>query len=111
MSNIEGITIYAIKTMTRCQEDAKYPGYLDFGHERNVGYYTDLGDAINCVSNNDGDIWETIYTFAMIEEIQEGLYGSAGSHTWWFKWNNMNQQYESMDMPDLAANKFGFIMG
>lgn len=111
MSKVEGIIIYAIKTMTRCQEDTKYPGYLDFGHERNVGYYTDLGDAIDCVSNNDGDIWETIYTFAMIEEIHEGLYGSAGNRTWWFKWNNMNQQYEPMDMPDLAANKFGFIMG
>lgn len=111
MPKADGITIYAIKTMTRCQEDAKYPGYLDFGHERNVGYYTSLDDAINSVSNNNCDIWETIYKYAMIEEVKEGLYGSACMRTWWFKWNEELKKYEPMEKPEFAKNSFGFIIG
>lgn len=105
------ITIYGIKTMTRCQPDKEYPHYLDFGGERNVGFYVSLDDAIECIKSNYADIWETIYNYAMIEEIHEGLYGSAPSHTWWFKWNKEHQCYEPMDQPKLAENKFGFIMG
>lgn len=105
----EGHKIYVIMTMTHCEEENGK--WTNFGHTRAVGYYTKEEDAINCVLNNVCDLWETIYKYAMIEEVKEGLYGSACMRTWWFKWNKELEKYEPMEKPEFAKNSFGFIIG
>lgn len=101
--------IYAIKTMTKLEPLENY--WSEFGHERNVGFYVDFNNAYEIVHNNGGDLWETIYEYAMIEEVGEGLYGSAGMRTWWFKYNHETGLYDEIPMPEFCKNKFGFIIG
>ena len=101
--------IYVIKTMTKCETVDEF--WCEFGHERNIGYYCDLNAAQETVINNECDIWETIYTYAMIEEVYEGLYGSAGTRTWWYKYNDKIGMYEEMPQPEFTKNRFGFTIG
>lgn len=103
------MTIYAIKTMTKCETVDKY--WCEFGHERTVGFYTNFLDAYSTVHNNVGDLCETIYNYAMIEEVEEGLYGSAGMRTWWFKYNQDTGTYDEIPIPEFCKNKFGFTIG
>jgi hypothetical protein len=47
----------------------------------------------------------------MIEEVYEGLYGSAGTRTWWYKYNDKTGMYEEMPQPEFTKNRFGFTIG
>lgn len=49
-------------------------GYWDLGSVRTVGFFNSLDDARETVINNHGDICETIYDYAVIEGVGEGLY-------------------------------------
>lgn len=103
--------IYTILTTTRCEKDTN--GWLDTGHERLVGFYCILDDAIEAVLSNRCDMWETIYNYVIIEKVYEGMYGSAtyGSETWWFKWNKELGKYEPMEQPEFTKVFCGFTMG
>lgn len=63
---------------------------------RCVGYYKDVENARYVVHNNAGDIWETIYRYAIIEEVAEGLYPSLLSREW-FEYNVEKNKYEPIN--------------
>lgn len=71
-------------------------GFPDIGDSRTVGYYADKKDAIDTVLENRCDLWETIYTYAVVEYIEPGLY-SIASERWFFKWNNETGQYDPIE--------------
>lgn len=85
--------MYFITTFTRYELNRGIP---DIGSSRTVGYYTNKKDAIDTVLENCCDIWEHIYTYAVVEHIEPGLYNPA-TERWFFKWNNETLQYEPIE--------------
>ena len=75
-----------------------------------VGFVHDLEDAIHLVTWNCGDIWETCYTYAVIEEVRPGLY--PNSRKWWmFKYNHDIDRYEPIEVPEIFNNTLSLTMG
>ena len=100
--------IYTILVFTRLEQDEK--GWVNFGSERLVGYYTDKDVAFNAVINNSCDINETCHDYALIEEVEEGLYNAA-MHRHLFKYNHDKNKYEQIEEPDFMKHFGGFTIG
>lgn len=84
---------YFITTFVKYDTDQK--GLPDIGEARTVGYYDSKEEAISRVLENRGDLWETIYTYVVVERLSSGLYPFASKEDrWFFKWNNDTKQYE-----------------
>jgi hypothetical protein len=71
---------------------------LDFRTMKCMGYYKDFDDAKYSLTTNELDINETIYDFAMIEEISNGLYADD-TRRWWFKFDYEKNIYEECETP------------
>lgn len=95
--NMNKNKIYVIEVCTKLEFDKlKLP---DMGAEDIVGFYSDKESAFDIVINNCGDLHETCYDYALIEEVEEGIY--PGSTTrWFFKFNMDTQQYEPISEPE-----------
>lgn len=75
-----------------------------------IGWFREYKDAKRIVKDNIGDIWETCFTYALIEELQEGLY-SYMSNRWLFKYNPQKDQYEYMEIPKEMEPFVNFSIG
>lgn len=62
--------IYTITTAEKLEESERET--LDTGYLRTVGFFHDFADAELAVMENDCDINETIYKYAVIEEVYPG---------------------------------------
>lgn len=88
--------MYFITTFTKYEMGQN--GFPDCGAVRTVGYYADKEDAFAAVLENRCDLWETIYTYAVVEYLTPGLYPLAlEDDRWFFKWNNDTKRYEPID--------------
>lgn len=84
---------YFITTFVKYDTDQN--GLPDIGEARTVGYYDSKEEAISRVLENRCDLWETIYTYAVVERLSSGLYPFVSEEErWFFKWNNDTKQYE-----------------
>lgn len=93
--------IYTVTT----QRPALYAGH------RCVGYYEDLKDAEECVINNDCDISEEgYYRYAIIEEIEPGLY-TFPRKEFWYRWDGRDKKYHPCEKPKQFKNTAGWGMG
>ena len=86
--------MYFITTFT--QYTIMESGFPEIGSTRTVGYYRNKKDAIDTVLENCCDLWETIYTYAVVEYIGEGTYNEAYERLF-FKWDNDTKQYEPIE--------------
>ena len=68
-----------------------------------VGYYQDFDYAKDTLVTNQLDINETIYNYAMIEEIRNGLYAD-NVRRWWFKFDYEKGIYEECEAPEQCKN-------
>lgn len=68
--------IYVVMVMSSLFWDEQIKG-INFGSERIVGWYSKYKDAYEDITNNACDIWEMCYQYALLEEIEEGLYCPA----------------------------------
>lgn len=110
MSDIQnkGISIYTILTTEKLEEDLN--GFPNYGCTRIPGFFTDLEEAREAVKSNAGDIWETVYDYACIEKVSEGLYGIEGSCEW-YKYNADTNCYEKIDTPEFEEHICGRSIG
>lgn len=72
-------TIFTVTTLTLLPKHSS----------RCVGYYFDKKDALECIEQNLGDIHEDSYKYAVIEEVESGLYPHTPSFLW-FQWIDDN---------------------
>ena len=100
--------IYTITMLEKIESDKK--GWPNFGSTNIVGYYTDLAVAIEAVTSNACDINETVYDYAVIEKVSEGLYNPSVT-SYWFKYNRAKDSYEPIDVPDELKHICGFSIG
>ena len=81
---------------------------------RVVGYFEDLETAKKCVKENWGDIYEDgYYKYAVIEDVEDGLYRSAESKPQFYKWvgDIKTGGYRPIKRPRALKNIFGFTIG
>lgn len=93
-------TIFAVSTLHF--NDEKYGA-----SPRTPGWFFDLNTAVECVTNNWGDIFETVYEYALIEQLPEGLYpqGRKGYAEHWFRWTEGG--YKPCDRPKELEGTIG----
>ena len=73
---------------------------------RCVGYVKTFEEAEEIVTKNVCDIWETCYDYAVIENIQEGLY-QYDFHPTWYKWHKLANGYIKSEPPSFAKDICG----
>ena len=94
MSNV----IYTITTIT--DDTFKTP-------DRTVAWFSDLRLAIRAVLNNDGDMYEGGYRYAVIEAVNEGQYPAIKSELWFMWEGNEDGNYQPIPKP----NQFFYVSG
>ena len=86
-------SIYLISTMENID-----PGHAGRTNGRSPGFYHTKRQAIRAVRHNTCDIWETIYPYAFIEEIEPGVYGDS-IVCCFFKFDVISKKYEKINIP------------
>jgi hypothetical protein len=77
---------------------------------RTVAVVKEEMEAIDIVRGNYGDIHEGSYNYALIEQLQPGLYPTVLKEMW-FKWNTTKQEYIGCVKPKLVAHMVSFSIG
>ena len=101
--NDERAIIYVIGCMIKLEP------FGNFGHVAPMGFFTNKQDAFEAVVNNSCDINETIYDYAIIEEVQEGLYPCSTAR-WFFKFNRETKKYDFMEEPKFMNHLCGILI-
>ena len=96
--------IYVVTVFTKCTENKEY-GILDLGETRTIGFLHDLTTAKKLVESNSCDIWETCYTYAIVEEIEPGFY-PISTKNFLYKFNIDKNIYE-----EIPIHKFMNVLG
>lgn len=76
-------------------EQTKY-GVPDIGDCRTFGYYPHKEWAIEDLHNNNTDLHERLYNYAVVEKIPMGLYPLAEERIF-FKWDEEKQGFFEVD--------------
>jgi hypothetical protein len=80
-------------------------GVPDIGASRTFGYYPHRHWAIEDLHNNNTDLHECLYDYAVVEKIPMGLYPLAEERIF-FKWDEAKQGFYEIDGADMQ-NGFG----
>lgn len=99
--------IHTIMTFSKLEEHET--GFPDFGSTNLCGWYFTFKDAYRAVTENMCDIWEHCYDYALIEEVEEGLYPSSTTR-WFFKFNKEMMMYEPIEEPESLKHFSGFTI-
>ncbi len=75
-------------------------GLVTCGDTDVVGFYFEKEEAIEDVEANACDINETIYKYAVIEEIYSGLY-PISDNRWIFEFDRDSEIYVQIDEPEI----------
>ena len=92
--------IYAITCFSKLEEENGWP---KFGAMAFMGWFSDRKKAISAVKVNACDINETIYNYAVIEEIEEGLYAYPRKR-WLFKYSKTDDRYYGIEEPSFLKH-------
>lgn len=76
--------------------------------QRVVGFFYDLDQCKKVVENNDLDIHENFYKYAVVEKVHEGLYSTDGER-YFYEW--IEGKYVSIDCPEEVSNVINFGIG
>ena len=99
--------IYTIFTFSKLDEEREYSPIS--GSKRLWGFYTSLEESRDVVENNITDIWEYLYDYALIEEVEEGFPFSM--KRWLFKFNRETWKYEPIEEPKSFKQICNITMG
>ncbi len=90
------ISIFTISVFN--DKDIDNPSYLSLPEMDTSGFYTDKNTAYKAVTENWCDIQERCYDYALIEEVQEGLYGTTNNRQF-FEWNEDTKEFVPIEEP------------
>lgn len=77
---------------------------------RAFGYFFSLGEAMESVTNNEGDLHECLYTHAVIEAFPAGLWRMPISE-FWYRWDFNIQSWAACDKPIFANGVVNWGIG
>ena len=79
----------------------------NFEKRDRVGWFNDENTALDAVKQNKTDIWETCYTYAMIEKVRHGLYPTC-EKVWAFKYRVIDESNPTGGVYDLIKETTDF---
>lgn len=82
--------------------------------KRIVGYFLDLDTAKKCIEENWCDLYESgYYKYAVIEDVEPGLYNSMHSKPIFYKWHGDADtgSYKRTRRPKSWNHIWGFTIG
>ena len=83
--------------------------YID--NYRTFGYFSDSDTCIKALNENWADMCEArYYTYAVIEEIGEGIHQHAMQIAW-FCWDEEKEGFYEIEKPEWANGWYGFALG
>ena len=82
--------------------------YLD--NYRTFGYFSELAMCIQALHENWADMNEGYYTYAVIEEISEGIHSHAKQIAW-FYWDEEKEGFYETEKPEWANGWCNFALG
>lgn len=85
-------------------------GWSEYGCQRCWGYFHDYETACRALRENWTDMWETIYDYAVLEKIPEGLVPDV-EEVHWFKFNMEYKGYFEMPIPEGESKYDSFTIG
>ena len=82
------------------------------------GHFSTLQDAQSAVAKNEGGLDECLYNYLVIEEIGYGIYAgianwepdSPGKGQWWYRWDNIINDWWPMIKPDWSKQTINWAM-
>ena len=98
--------MYFVTSVSKASEEDKRLGF-HFGGTRCWAYYCNKNDAFSCVQNNETDIWETVYDFAVVEQIAEGILPRL-IERWWFEFDIEKREFRQVECPFPAFERFHY---
>ena len=101
-------TIKNIQSATEARKAGSY-GIAEIEESRTIGYFLTLEEAKRVIKNNIYDIHENYYRYAVIEEVEPGLYSSTESQSIWYKWTTRG--YRRIQKPGQLSQIVGFTIG
>ena len=96
-------TIFVITVFEKCEEEngnTEECYSIGIGCTRSPCFKHTFEEAEEVVLNNIGDIWETCYDYAVIEEIDSKLYPRYSSRKF-YKYNLSSRCYEPIEYLDF----------
>lgn len=100
--------MYFITCFQKLGEDEL--GRFEAGAIRTFGYYEELEDAKNALSENIGDMHECLYEYGVIEEIGEGIHYFAHNR-WFFKYDEEKDGFFEIEEPKEVNHICNFALG
>ncbi len=101
--------IYTVTAFQRIRHSKVGNLYLpDFGDRRCVGWFKTKDEAENAIVNNFNDIYENMYTYAVIEEMEPGI-KLPETKRYLYEWKNSG--YESIQLPLELGRYSNFGIG
>lgn len=92
--------IYAITCLQTIEEENGWPVY---GAMKFMGYYFNKEEAIEDVEINNCNINECLFRYAVIEEIEPGLY-SFPRRRWFFEFDDDSETYHLIEEPKIMKH-------
>ena len=80
-------------------------------NHRTFGYFSDTDTCLEALDENWADMCEArYYTYAVIEEISEGIHSHAKQIAW-FCWDEEKEGFYETEKPEWANGWYGFALG
>lgn len=86
--------IYRLVVCTKFEKKEGFNGWFDFGTTREIGLFDKKEDCVSILENNTGDICETIYNFAYIEEVEKNVMYSFNGQLDVYKAENVTKIHD-----------------
>lgn len=85
-------------------------GWIDYGDKRTFGFYADYCKVKKALNTNRCDMNETIYNYAIVEEIDQGIHPTV-IWTKWFKWDREKQGFFEIEEPEETKLYTNYALG
>lgn len=102
--------MWFITVVEKLDADGYGDGLCDTGLRRTWGFYSDVNRAISALHNNETDMHEYFYDYAIIEEYDEGICNDMSNYQW-FKWDDERDGYFEIDEPSCVSRMCCFGIG
>lgn len=83
---------------------------VDCGAQRTFGYYDSFEMAKEAVEENRCDMWEFLYSYALIEKIGMGIHPDAFER-WLFKYDRNKDGFFEIPQPIFMEGVCNFALG
>ncbi len=88
----------------------KFLNIPDFGDTRCIGFFQNLDSAISYIAEHPTKIFDTIYKYCIIEQIDEGAY-KYSKNRYLYEYNEPSNNYNQIDEPIILNKVTNFSMG